>query len=258
MIKIPMITFLLFLFTSFIFASEEDVKLVEKFNASVSSVNTIIAEVYNEGSKSENGLVAKSTGMLFFERPRYFRMTNSSANGLLHRPVSDLGSNDNLFWFWSTRLKPSFQYYGQYTELYKCNIQGAMNPIWMMEILGVQKITYGDKTVFQHTHYDMLSIITFTKAPNGQEVIKVTNLNTKYNAIASHVLYDSNKQRIASAKILGLKKVNDVYLPAHIDISWPTSKIDITVYLKNIIVNRSIDSSKWIMPNLDKKKNLAE
>jgi outer membrane lipoprotein-sorting protein len=225
-----------------------------KLNEQNSKLLTMTCDLYNYGSKSENGPVARSRGQIYFQKPRNLRMINHG-DRIDKRLMLDLGSNDDVFWFFARRLKPPTLKYSKYTDLDRTNLDNSLNPLLMMELLGLNtinkeniKIVENDKQI--SVYYNMV-------APNGKKTTKITIINKKLLLIAGHLIYDEKNELVSQAIVSNVTKISTMNIPSQINIVWNKKDIDITILLSNIKLNVQIDNSIFIMPNIKPSENLA-
>ena len=85
---------------------EQVIEVVNRNNSQIRSFSTNRASISGSGFPSLRASVA-------FERPRRFRLRAETG---LTGTEFDLGSNDELFWFWVRREQPPAMYYCRHDQ----------------------------------------------------------------------------------------------------------------------------------------------
>lgn len=226
---------------------------IEKLNNQNRQIQTMSCEVFNYGSKSDNGPIARSSGQLYFQKPIYFRMI-AYGDKVDKRLMLDLGSTEDIFWFFARRIKPVSLKYAKYSDLDKTNLDGTLHPLWMMELLGLNTIENINRIIESEKQ---LSVYYIRRAPDGRKNTKVTLINKKSLVVVGHLIYGENDELISQAIISKITKISTMNIPQQIDIKWNKKDIDITILLNNIKINKQIDNRMWIMPKIKPMENLA-
>lgn len=180
----------------------------------------------------------RTTGKLFMEKPRKFRMT---INSILGKEM-DIGSNDSIFWFWSKRMTPPLLHYANHENLGKSNLKTPLNPNWIMSSLGIGEIEKGQLATIKN----FKGIICQKTSANGEEVTILTLFNEK--SIAGHYLYDQSGKMTASAEIKTVKNIGEHILPEQILIIWYQEGVSMEWIMRNHQINTGISPANWTMP----------
>ena len=180
-------------------------------------------------------------------------MTYKSIFGL----ESDVGSNDEHFWFWSKRMKPRSVYYAVHEDLHRTRLKPPFNPLWIMESLSLGEIdtrniiTAEDENNNLIVFQDRISI-------TGEKVTKSTLIDQKNKSIICHYIIRLDGTIAASTEITGFKKVDGVSIPTNILIIWHDENITMEWELSKSKVNQYISDEKWEMPSYDEKVDMGE
>lgn len=189
---------------------------------------------------------------LAFERPRRFRLKARLFN---FSPEADLGSNNELFWFWIARNQPPALYYCRHDE-YEISAAPNMLPVepdWLIEALGVTRFDPG----LAHQGpaplgKGRLEIVTPLPSSDGRLVKKITVLDDAHAWVLEQHLYGANGL-VASALTSGHKRdpASGVVLPTKVEIRWPASNFEMTIDLRGVQVNRPLNDNPdlWELPN---------
>ena len=108
---------------------EQVIEVVNRNSSQINSFSTNQASLSGPGFPSLGASVA-------FERPRRFRLR--AGTGLTGTEV-DLGSNDELFWFWLHRNQPPAVYFCRHEQFAASPARQTtpFEPGWLIEALGV-------------------------------------------------------------------------------------------------------------------------
>ena len=201
----------------------------------------------------KSNIVAKLKGKIHYEKQKNFRMTYKSIFGL----ESDIGSNDEHFWFWSKRMQPRSVYYAVHEDLHRTRLKTPFNPLWIMESLSLGAIdtkniiTAEDKNNNLIVFQDRISI-------TGEKVTKSTLIDQKNKRVIGHYVMRLDGTLIASTEIIEFKEIDGISIPAKILIIWHDENVTMEWELSKSKVNQYISDEKWEMPSYDEKVNMGE
>ena len=110
---------------------EQVIDVVNRNSSQIRAFSTNHASLSGSGFPSLGASVA-------FERPRRFRLR--AGTGLTGTEI-DLGSNDELFWFWMRRNQPPAIYYCRHDQFAtsQARLTTPFEPGWLIEALGVME-----------------------------------------------------------------------------------------------------------------------
>ena len=186
---------------------------------------------------------------LDYEKPIRFRMKTRSVLG----SESDLGSNDNIFWFWSKRMNPPALHWALHTDLHKTRLKTPFNPMWIMESLSLGKVN--EKADLRKT--DKYWALTERRVNTmGQLVNKMTLIDPQKERIMGHYLFERG-QMVASTEIKEWTTVGGVSVPQKLVIIWHDEDVKLQWNLVNIRINTPIDSRRWQMPDRSYKIDMG-
>jgi hypothetical protein len=187
---------------------------------------------------------------LAFERPRNFRLTGETG---LTGPEVDLGSNDELFWFWVKRQPPPATYFCRHDQ-YATSAAKQIVPLppeWFIQSLGVVSFRAEE----QHegpfpVHGGRLEIRSRSLEAGGPT--RITILDDARGVVLEQHVYDARGQRLASVLMSGHARdaATGAVLPRHVEIRWPPTRFEMTIDLAEVQVN-ALDAnaaSLWVKP----------
>lgn len=218
------------------------VKLNEKNNR-ISSIS------YDESKIYLDGINLKAN--INYSKNLNFRMISRSIFGI----ESDIGSNGEEFWFWSKRMKPSYLFYSNHSDLKKTRLRTPFNPHWMMQILGVNEIKTFDKSFY---YKEYLAIVSYDENNYGSKITRIQLLNTKKNCFFAHYIFNSYDELIVSAEVSEYYSVGEFNVPKLININWIEENLQVKWQLGNPTINKKINPNYWKMPTNYQKMNLTE
>jgi hypothetical protein len=179
------------------------------------------------------------------EKPRNFRL-------LVYRNEKemDLGSNENLFWYWTKKNKNNV-FVGNYSDYPNIDLKATLNPVWIMESLGLHKIENFE--TFQTDKYLLYSQKIDVK---NEKLKRIIFVQKDINAIIGSYVLNENDIIISSVEILEFYESKEFYIPKKISILWPEENIKMEWHFENIKLNNPMDKSLWAKPYVEFETNL--
>lgn len=224
--------------------------VIDTINQRVSQITSLSGKTYNVGRKGF--VVVSSTGDLYYQKPHNFRMINIANVG--KNLALDMGSTQDVFWFWSKNVKPTALYWCRHADLYKARLEESLHPLWLIEILGVNPIDITDANVYTEDNFTMVAQARM--APGGKQVIKLTKIDTANNVVTGHYIYTVRKTLVSSCEI---KSFNQMGIPRECEIEWPQERVSIKFTLGDVIINPDLSNEAyWKFPDYKPVKNLAQ
>ena len=217
--------------------------LIDKINGENNKIKNIVIKNMPIKVKT-NGMTFRLSGDLAHEKEKCFRFIVTSK---LTGKEMDLGSNHNIFWFWSKRVNPPALYFAKHEDLWKTNLKTPLNPTLMIESLNVGVI---NKKLISKCHEDekYFYLHEKRKSTTGDDCILATVIDKTNNQVKSRKLLDMNSNVI----------VNTIYKDNIIFIEWKDENASMEWDTSNKQINVSIPESLWKMPDYKKKINMGE
>ena len=222
---------------------EQVVEVVNRNSLQIRSFSTDRASISGGGFPSLSASVA-------FERPQRFRLRATSLMGA----ELDLGSNDELFWFWVRRDQPPAVYYCRHDRYAVSPARQMMpfEPRWLIEALGVAEIDPALPNTLTVLPNDRLRIDTIRNTPGGP-VTKVTIIDGSQGWILEQHLFDARRQPLASSIASGHRRdpFSGLVMPTVVQIKCPPAQLSLRIDLGNVEINRpsSDRTALWTMPS---------
>jgi len=224
---------------------EQVIEVVNRNNSQIQSFSTNRASISGSGFPSLRASVA-------FQRPQRFRLRAETG---LTGTEFDLGSNDELFWFWVRRNQPPAMYYCRHDQ-YDISPARQMTPFdpqWLIETLGITEFDPGLPHQGPYTlPNDRLQIRTIRETPEGP-VTKITILDGLQGWILEQHLFDAQRQLLASSIASRHRRdpLSGLVMPRVVQINCPAAQMTMRIDLGNVEINRlsGDPGSLWSMPS---------
>jgi len=221
-------------------------QVTQVVNGNSSQVQSLLA---TGATLSGSGFPTLRTN-LAFQRPKRFRLQAE----WMTSPELDVGSNDELFWFWVKRNEPPAVYYCR-REQFAMSPARQMIPIepdWLIEALGVVEfdpaLPHEGPIVLPDGR---LEVRTIRNTPAGP-VTKSTIVHAQSGWVLEQRFYDTVGRLVARAVASRHQRdpLTGVTLPGVVDISCPLAQFSVRIDLGKVEVNRlSGDPGElWTMP----------
>lgn len=190
---------------------------------------------------------------VFYEKDKRFRMKTESRTGL----ETDVGSNDQQFWFWSRRMRPPTLYYADHADLIKTRLRTPLHPLWLMECMGVTEIGFKNTVVKRQGEY--LAAFQPRVSTLGALVTKMTLIDPKKQVIVGHYLYNQDDVLIASNEVIEFHTTYDGHMvPKKTKVLWQEEGVKMLFDFNGIQVNTPINPAHWNLPDYRRKTNMID
>ena len=198
-----------------------------------------------------------------FQRPRRFRLRAETG---LTGPELDLGSNDEMFWFWVRREQPPTLYYCRHDQYAFSPARHTLpiQPEWLIEAMGIAPF---DPALPQQGPYpppnDRLEIRTVRDTPEGPTT-KITILDGSQGWILEQRILDSRGQLLARSMSGNHRRdpLTGLVMPSVVQVDCPPARFSMRIDLGNVEINPRLDDrgGLWTMPRYPNVRlvNLAD
>ena len=173
------------------------------------------------------------------EKPRKFRFR--AGTNLLGAEL-DMGSNDELFWFWAQRAPRSDVFFARHDQFATSRGRQmlAVEPSWLIEALGIVEID--PASVIEGPTLaadDRVQLKTLVNSSSGQYT-RLLHVHKKFAWILEQHLLDAGGQIVASARASQHEyyPLDGVSLPQKIDISAPQSQLQFQLVVDRYAINQ--------------------
>jgi len=221
---------------------EQVIVAVNRNNAQIQSLFSDSAMIGVPGYPTLKARIA-------FQRPRNFRL---KAN--LFGPEVDLGSNDQLFWFWIKRSQPADVYFCRHDQFATSQARRMIpfDPNWLIEALGTLEINpalahqgpYPEKG-------NRIRIRTVYDTPEGPNM-KDTIIDAVSAWVMEQRIYDVNARLRASSAVENYRRDprTNLYVPTAVQVECPPAQFSMRVDLGAVEVNelQGDPAELWTLP----------
>ncbi len=171
------------------------------------------------------------------ERPRRIRI-----RGKLFGPEVDLGSNDDVFWFWAKSSPEPAVYFARHDEFANSAARQvlAIEPDWIIEALGLARLEPGDFHEGPFPFGNGRVQVRSTVRRNTGEVYRTMVVDTTYGWILEQQLTDSSGRLLAAAQASNHRHYpqHGVSLPHRVNVQLPTANISFQIEVGQYTINQ--------------------
>ncbi|MDA1050956.1 MAG: hypothetical protein O3C40_10815 [Planctomycetota bacterium] len=186
------------------------------------------------------------------ERERRFRLKSK-----LIGPELDIGSNDELFWFWAKQSPEPVVFYASHRDFAASPARGMfpVDPHWLIEAIGLVQLEPGGMHEGPFTREDgRVEVRTRLPGPTG-DMTRVLVIDGRYGWILEQHLFDAAGRAVASARTSGHRyyAAAAVSLPHRIEIEMPDAQLSLTIDVSEYSINSLYGSPEelWGMPRFE-------
>jgi hypothetical protein len=206
---------------------------VAALNANTSRVRTLQTQ---GATVAVPGLPAISAD-LALERPMNLRFrAGTNWTG----PELDLGSNQELFWFWAARNTPPQVMYARHDRFALSRTRDVLpvEPTWLVEALGLVEIDPATASEPVSAGNGRIELRSRAMTPQG-EATRLVHLDAKHGWLLEHHLLDAQGRMRASARLSGHEyyPLDGVSLARRIDVQIPQAEMRFTLDVGSYTIN---------------------
>jgi hypothetical protein len=189
-----------------------------------------------------------------FERPLRLRLRAETA---LTGPEIDLGSNDELFWFWVRRNVPPTLFYCRHEQFARCasRLTLPIEPQWLVEALGI--VEFDPRLPHQGPFPlagDRVEIRTIRETPQGPQT-KATVVDAIRGCVLAQQVRDAQGRVLATAQSGDHRRdpLTGLILPAAITVDSPAAQLSLRLDLGPVEINRPMSAGPtlWTLPQME-------
>ncbi|HYW78743.1 MAG TPA: hypothetical protein VE890_04165 [Thermoguttaceae bacterium] len=225
---------------------EQVIEVVNRNNAQIHSYSS------NRATLSSPGLPSLKAN-LAFQRPGRFRLRAETG---LTGPELDVGSNDQLFWFWVKRNQPPAIYFCRHDQFASSRARQLLpiDPHLVIDAMGTAGLdpALPHQGPFFSPTGDRVEICTIRETIEGP-ITYVTVVDTQHGWVVGQRIFDAQGQMVARsiASRHRTDPVSNLVMPGQVEISCPTAQFSMKIELGPVQINRlSGDPAElWSMPS---------
>jgi hypothetical protein len=224
--------------------------------AAINSNSAKIQSLSTDDAKISAPFMPSLRAHLFLDRPRRFRLLGETS---FFGPEVDLGSNDEMFWFWIKRSPQPAVFYCRHDQ-FETSLARNMLPVepeWVIEALGIVTVDpNAQHSALVQSGQGRLRFETPIDTVHGH-MTKLTEVDESQGWITAQHLYDGQRRLVASilASNHGREPVSGVVLPSRIELQTQGTatapQFSMRLDLKNVRVNQlpAKQQQLWTLPN---------
>jgi hypothetical protein len=186
------------------------------------------------------------------KQPHLFRL---QASTLISGDEIDIGSSDELLWFWVKENKPPALYYCRHDQYVGSSAQRAMpvDPQWFLSALGLVRFEPGDRHDGPLVHgNDTLEIQSVVQTSSGT-YNRSTVIDAKRAWVLKQFIYDGQGTLLASAEAKSHRYYPEhgVSLPQLIEIRMPAAQLAFSIDVGSVQLNQLAENRQlWTLPEI--------
>jgi hypothetical protein len=216
------------------------VEIIELINKRNSEIKTVY--LANMPIKIRNmGFTIRASGEIAHKKEKFFRLI------ITHKITGkemDLGSNQDIFWFWSKRISPPHLYFSKHENINNTNLKSAFNPMLMIESLNISEIKIKEIKSLR-INDNNLFILEKRLSPTNETLDLVTIIDIATNKIVEKYLSNDSGKKIVKINYRQ-QKIFFEYYEENISMEWD---------LTNIKINDILPEKYWHLP---KNSNITD
>lgn len=189
-----------------------------------------------------------------FERPSRLRLRAETS---LTGPEIDLGSNDELFWFWVRRNVPPTLFYCRHDQFAQCasRLTLPVEPQWLVEALGI--VEFDPRLPHQGPFPlpgDRLEIRTIRETPQGPQT-KATVVDAIRGCVLAQQVRDAQGRVVVTAQSGDHRRdpLTGLILPGAVTVESPAAQLSMRLDLGPVEINRPASGGPnlWTVPQME-------
>jgi hypothetical protein len=196
------------------------------------------------------GMPGQASADVVYERPGRLRLRAS--NGLLGQ-VLDLGSNDELFWFWTSFSPEPALFFARHDQFAQSPNRSLIpiEPLWIIDAMGLPHFDPNHRHDGPYPKGNgLVEVRSRIPAADGEST-KITLLHQQYAWVMQQQVYDSRGRLTASAQATDHEYYPHAAaaLPRKVAIELPAAKFSFSVETQGYTVNMSgSDGREFVLP----------
>lgn len=196
----------------------------------------------------ERGLKFRLTATMSYERQNRFRMIIQSVFG----SEVDLGSNDEIFWYWSRRDPHPGLYWAYHKDYHKTRLKTPFNPLFMRDSLGLSEI---DITDARFGETETTVVVSYNRVnAMGKSIVYTIFIDKGNEQIEGILINDTEGNPLAVAEV----QRRPDGLPAKILYTWYEENRMLGLEFANPSINGQNANSLWLPLDYQPQINMAE
>ncbi len=254
---------------NFLVSSQDDLRRLPPQLPSSPTLAQVIAAVNGNSLRIQSFSTSQATisgtgfppmrASIAFQRPMRLRLRADMPLGT--GQAVDVGSNDELFWFWARSNEPSAVYYCRHGQFANSPVRRSLpiDPYWLLDALGLAQLD----PALPHqgpiaTRDGRLEIRTVLPSEQGSAT-KVTIVDARQGVVLAQYLFDTRSQLVTSAIAGHFRRdpLSAALMPTNVEIHTAARAtapaFSLRIDMSNLEINRPIPNAEmlWAMPSFD-------
>ncbi|NOY41917.1 MAG: hypothetical protein GXP26_08785 [Planctomycetes bacterium] len=189
-------------------------------------------------------------GNIAVQKPGRLRLQASTA---LTGAEVDLGSNEELFWFWVKRNEPPALYFARHNQFAGSSAQQMLpiDPQWLINAVGLSRFSPTDRHEPPVQRGDGTVEIRSQIQTRAGTMTKNTVVDARRAWILEQHIYNNQGTLVASSRALSHRyyPTMGVSLPQQIELNLPAAQLALTIDVGAVILNQAGSSPElWRLP----------
>lgn len=221
------------------------IKAINEKNAKINSVFSQNLEIV-----AQQKVGVRLNGEFSYEKDKNFRF--KMRRGIFNALELDLGSNSEIFWFWSKRMKNPGLYWSKHEDTHKTRLKTPFHPLWIMESMGVNHIVTDGAEISKFNN--LWKVTRKRRSTLGHNVMHTTLIDPEKMTVVGNYVSSLGGDLISSSEIKEWNKG----VPSLIVMRWNEENAMIRLRFIDIKINHSIPDHHWEKPNRSPEINMAK
>jgi len=193
-------------------------------------------------------------GNIACQAPRHFRLTDDNVIARV-----DLGSNDNISWFYSRPGEAAFMTWKHEDSAPTQQVPSGVpciDPNWLMLVLGVKPLDANNYEVSKGLSGGReLWLSAIEDSPSGRPLRRVIKVDTIRGVTHEHAVYDSEANLLVRARLSRHQSCNCYLIPSLVRLQFPQMESEITLTFEDIETNPHLPEELWRLPENSMRKD---
>lgn len=223
-----------------------NVQLFDEINARNEMIRTFVSNDL-EVAVWQNGMRHRLKGQLYYGKPNQFRLVLTSVFG----KELDLGSNEEVFWYWSRRDPRPGLYYAKHNDYCKTRLKTPFNPLYLRSTLGFEPLATNESKCLENEAEFVLCRPQLDAT--NREVLFCVSVNKELNQVKGFLITDRDQNPLAACEITAPSGI-----PEKILYTWFEEERTMQITLGESRLNAPLPANLWQLPSYKPTINMAE
>ncbi|MFN5291781.1 MAG: hypothetical protein ACK5E4_16965 [Planctomycetia bacterium] len=215
-------------------------QLVTFLNTNSQKVQAVQCNQVSIDAKQGNQTAPGLDGLMVCQKPRNFRLKAK----VVGQPAVDLGSNQQEFWYWISKIEPvPYVFHCNYEDLDRGNVRlpFPFHPDMIISALGMGDYDPAKQYEIKNTQQsiELVEPMTYYQGrPVKKSTVFARKMTNGQPKVIGHILRDAQGKEICNASIYEVQQNRDTgaILPQRMKISWPEDRIEMMLRFSDMQV----------------------